>query len=99
MKKAGVYLSEKIFSYSDYRSFLMSVTEYWQEQSLGSLRDLGKLAGFTSPSLLGEILAGRRVLTLTNAERFAKGIGLTREATRYLRCLVTATHISKIRSN
>jgi uncharacterized protein (TIGR02147 family) len=92
MKKAGVYLSEKIFSYNDYRSYLTSVTEYWQERSLGSLRDLGKLAGFTSPSLLGEILAGRRVLTLMNAERFAKGISLTREATRYLQCLVIATH-------
>lgn len=77
-----------IFQYSDYRMFLKdSYAARKKRSKTFSYRSFAMKAG-TAPSLLADIIEGRRTLSLAVMEKFAKTLGLTDRETRYFGALV-----------
>lgn len=83
---------ERIEHYSDYREFLK---DYYKERKKQfkyfSYRYFCKKAGLTSPSLLKEVMEGKRGLTLSSIKSFVQGLGLTEMDGRYFTALVLFT--------
>lgn len=83
---------ERIEHYTDYRDFLK---DYYKERKKQfkyfSYRYFCKKAGLTSPSLLKEVMEGKRGLTLASIKSFIQGLGLTEMDGRYFTALVFFT--------
>lgn len=75
--------------YSDYRKY---IGDFYKDQksrySYFSNRFFCKKAGISSPSLLKEVIDGKRNLTEKTIPKFIKGLGLTENSGKYFRALV-----------
>ncbi len=75
--------------YSDYRKY---IGDFYADQksrySYFSNRFFCKKAGISSPSLLKEVIDGKRNLTEKTIPKFIKGLGLTENSGKYFRALV-----------
>lgn len=78
-----------LFEYFDYRRYLGDLFEYRKRLSpVFSHRAIIRKAGYTSPTLLKNVMVQKRHLSLESAERFAKAFGLTDHEQRYFLALV-----------
>ena len=78
-----------VFAYVDYREFLDAwFTAQKNVDSRFSHRHFARKAGVRSPSLLKEVIAGRRNLTPTTLEGFVQACRLKGEAAQFFRALV-----------
>lgn len=75
--------------YSDYRKY---IGDFYKDQksryTYFSNRFFCKKAGISSPSLLKEVIDGKRNLTEKTIPKFIKGLGLTEQSGKYFRALV-----------
>ena len=78
-----------VFDYLDYRTFLGEWMA-WKKAALPtySHRAFARRAGTSNPSLLGQIVSGKRNLTDKLVPGFAKAVGLDSEGRTYFRMLV-----------
>ena len=77
-----------IFNYTDYRIFLKDYYTFRKKQNHHfSYRSFGQRAG-VAPSVLKDIITGRRNLTLSIKKRYASVMKLTNRETRYFETLV-----------
>lgn len=87
---------ERIEHYSDYRVFLK---DYYKERKKQfkyfSYRYFCRKAGLNSPSLLKEVMEGKRGLTLSSIKSFIRGLGLTEMGGRYFTALVLFNQAKK----
>lgn len=80
---------ERIEAYTDYRLFLKDFYEDRKSRPRGfSYRQFCLRAGLTSPSLLKEVMDGKRNLTESSIVQFARGLGLTESDGIYFGALV-----------
>lgn len=80
---------ERIGAYTDYRKFLRDFYEDRKSRPSGfSYRQFCLRAGLTSPSLLKEVMDGKRNLTEASTAQFARGLGLTDADTAFFGALV-----------
>lgn len=78
-----------VFDYLDYRAFLRDVYLHRKERSGLSYRGFSRRAGLRSPNYLKRVIDGERNLTSEMTSRFAKALGLDKEATAYFLDLVS----------
>lgn len=75
--------------YSDYRLY---IKDFYRDQknryTYFSNRFFCKKAGISSPSLLKEVIDGKRNLTEKTIPKFVRGLGLTENSGKYFRALV-----------
>ena len=77
-----------IFSYRDYRTFLKEYYIFKKNQNYHfSYRSFGRKTG-VAPSVLNDVITGRRNLTLTIMQRYASAMKLNNHETRYFETLV-----------
>ncbi len=77
-----------VFAYSDYRSFLEDFYKTRKEKTrYFSYRSFAMAAG-VSPSVLRDILAGRRKLTIPVMQKYAEAMRLPQKERRYFELLV-----------
>jgi len=80
---------EHIEYYNDYRLF---ISDFYNDKKSRnphfSYRFFSKKAGLTSPSLLKEVIDGKRNLTEKTIPKFIKGLDLTENSGKYFRALV-----------
>lgn len=80
---------ERIESYTDYRAFLKDYYADRKARPAGfSYRQFCLRAGLTSPSLLKEVMDGKRNLTEASIGQFTKGLGLTDADASFFSALV-----------
>jgi uncharacterized protein (TIGR02147 family) len=85
----GSDAAPSVFAYLDYREFLRAHYAFKKARGALSFRSFSKRAGLGSPNYLKLVMDGDRNLTASMAERFAAALGLTDEAARYFRALVS----------
>ncbi len=77
-----------IFNYTDYRTFLEDFYTHKKEQNHHfSYRSFGQKTG-VAPSVLKDVITGRRNLTLSIMERYAAAMKLNKRESRYFEILV-----------
>ncbi len=80
---------ERIEQYSDYRKFLQDYCKEIKKRFPGfSYRYFCQKAGLKSPSLLREVMEGKRGLSISTIRAFIAGLGLTESNGRYFTALV-----------
>lgn len=80
---------ERIEAYTDYRQFLKDFYEDRKSRPRGfSYRQFCQKAGLTSPSLLKEVMDGKRNLTESTIAQFSQGLGLTEGDAAFFAALV-----------
>ncbi|MCP4243316.1 MAG: TIGR02147 family protein [bacterium] len=73
-----------IVEFDDYRAYLIALFSFCKEQQPHfSHRYIVQKAGYRSPTMLKDVLDGRKNLTPTSAERFAAAFKLSAEERRY----------------
>jgi uncharacterized protein (TIGR02147 family) len=78
----------KIFEYTDYRFFLKDYYAFQKRNNRGfSYRSFASLSG-VAPSLLKDVVSGRRQLTLKIMEKYADAMQLSARERDYFRILV-----------
>ena len=78
-----------IFEYLDYRAFLKDwFAARKAADARYSHRRFARRAGVSSPSLLSEVVAGRRNLTTRTEEGFLRALGLDHDGARFFSALV-----------
>jgi len=86
-----------IFQYADYRMFLKDMYEERKKESkVFSFRGFAQKAG-TAPSLLADIIEGRRSLSLEVMEKYATALGMTERERRYFGHMVRFVNARKSR--
>lgn len=81
----------EVYDYLDYRAYLRDVYLEGKKRGL-SHRSFSKRAGLKSPNYLKRVIDGDRNLSAEMTARFAKALGLDREASEYFTDLVHFTH-------
>ena len=82
-------LAPALHSYLDFREYLREWVAYHKAHERGfSQRTFLQRAGITSPSFLGEIIAGRRNLTPSTTAKFIEALRLPVEEAEFFRHLV-----------
>ena len=77
-----------IFNYTDYKTFLKDFYTFRKGQNHHfSFRSFGQKTG-VAPSVLKDVITGRRNLTLSIMQRYASAMKLTNRETRYFETLV-----------
>jgi uncharacterized protein (TIGR02147 family) len=78
-----------IYEYYDYRRYLADLFRFFKStSSVFSHRYIIKKAGFSSPTVLKNVIIGKRHLSLAAAERFAIAFGMEAEEQRFFLLLV-----------
>ncbi len=78
-----------IFSYLDYRSFLKDAIERIQAESpVMTFRNFARLAGFSSPNFLQQVIQRKRNLGSANTLATAKAFKLNRHETDFFQSLI-----------
>lgn len=72
-----------IFSYKSYRDFLNDFIAAKSENKGLSFRYFARKAGISSPNFLQQVIAGKRALTESSAEKVARGLNLSMYERRY----------------
>jgi uncharacterized protein (TIGR02147 family) len=86
-----------IFEYTDYRKFLIDYQTHENERNPHfSHRYFAQKAGFTSSGLLANIIKGRRNLTDSLINKFAKALKLNKKEEMYFEFLVRFNQASSI---
>jgi uncharacterized protein (TIGR02147 family) len=85
----------EVFDYLDYRAYLRDVYLEGKKRGL-SHRSFSRRAGLRSPNYLKRVIDGDRNLSAEMTARFAKALGLDREASEYFTDLVHFTHAHTI---
>lgn len=84
-----------IFNYTDYRTFLKDYYTYRKGQNHHfSYRSFGQRTG-VAPSVLKDIITGRRNLTLSIMQRYASAMKLTNREIRYFETLLRFANSKK----
>lgn len=84
-----IIMLKHIEYYSDYRKYIKDFyTDQKSRYSYFSNRFFCKKANISSPSLLKEVIDGKRNLTEKTIPKFIKGLGLTENSGKYFRALV-----------
>ena len=79
----------RIFDYDNFRTYLKDVYFQGKTQDLKySFRFFARAAGYKSPSILKEIIEGKKNLSLNGIARFAKALKLNQQETSFFRSLV-----------
>jgi len=78
-----------VFEYLDYRAFLRDYYAQCKAERGLTFRGFSVRAGLNSPNYLQLVMSGKRNLTAQMAARFARAIGLDRDASDYFIELVT----------
>ncbi|MGL1900564.1 MAG: TIGR02147 family protein [Fibrobacterales bacterium] len=82
-----------IFDYYNYRSYLKEYYDYKKSiDRTFTFRVFSKLAGIGSPSVYGDLVTGRRNITVALLPKFVKALGLNEKEERYLKQMMHFTH-------
>src|SRR5512142_2484683 len=81
----------QVYEYLDYRAYLRDYYVHAKAARHLTYRGFSMRAGLSSPNYLKLVMDGKRNLTPQMARRFAKAIGLDRDAADYFSELVTFT--------
>lgn len=83
------HISDRIFEYDDYRSFLR---DFFEEQrrlkSFFSHRYFAQKAGFNSHSFCSYIMDGKRNLSFESIRKMVRGVGITGKKAKFFETLV-----------
>src|SRR5687767_5975132 len=80
---------KSVFEYDNYRVFLKDVYEHARKlDKKYSYRYFAKIAGFQTSNFMMLVIKGQRNLTKDSAEKFAKGLKLSKEEKEFFKNLV-----------
>jgi len=84
-------VSNEIYKYLDYRSYLRDRIEALRKEEKYSARKFAASVGFKSPTTLGQIISGRRNVSKDALKKIAKGLQLGPKEAQFLAHLVDFT--------
>lgn len=82
-----VLASVDLFAFTSYRSYFQGLAEVWTAAG-GSMQELARVLGFSSPNFVQQLIGGKRNLTEAAAAKVAGNLGFKEAGRQYLLALV-----------